>query len=57
VLGTVQGSPLRFVRACARPSGLDGACAQPDLGYCVMAGSLMTLQCAYLIVDVKFERD
>ena len=29
VLGTVQGSPLRFARASARPSGLDGACAQP----------------------------
>jgi hypothetical protein len=28
VLGTVQGSPLRFDRACARPPGLDGACAQ-----------------------------
>jgi hypothetical protein len=28
VLGTVQGSPLRSDRACARPSGLDGACAQ-----------------------------
>ena len=28
VLGTVQGSALRSDRACARPSGLDGACAQ-----------------------------
>ena len=28
VLGTVQGSSLRSARACARPSGLDGACAQ-----------------------------
>ena len=28
VLGTVQGSALRFDRARARPSGLDGACAQ-----------------------------
>lgn len=28
VLGTVQGSALRFDRAPARPSGLDGACAQ-----------------------------
>ena len=28
VLGTVQGSPLRSDRAHARPSGLDGACAQ-----------------------------
>jgi hypothetical protein len=28
VLGTVQGSSLRSDRACARPSGLDGACAQ-----------------------------
>ena len=28
VLGTVQGSALRSARACARPSGLDGACAQ-----------------------------
>jgi len=28
VLGTVQGSTLRFDRARARPSGLDGACAQ-----------------------------
>jgi len=28
VLGTVQGSPLRSDRASARPSGLDGACAQ-----------------------------
>jgi hypothetical protein len=28
VLGTVQGSPLRFDRAFARPPGLDGACAQ-----------------------------
>jgi hypothetical protein len=26
--GTVQGSTLRFARAVARPSGLDGACAQ-----------------------------
>jgi hypothetical protein len=31
VLGTVQGSSLRSARACARPSGLDGTCAQlPD---------------------------
>ena len=28
VLGTVQGAALRCARACARPSGLDGACAQ-----------------------------
>ena len=28
VLGTVQGSSLRSARACARHSGLDGACAQ-----------------------------
>jgi hypothetical protein len=28
VLGTVQGSSLRSTRACARPAGLDGACAQ-----------------------------
>ena len=28
VLGSVQGSSLRFDRACARPSGLDAACAQ-----------------------------
>ncbi len=28
VLGTVQGSALRSDRASARPSGLDGACAQ-----------------------------
>jgi hypothetical protein len=28
VLGTVQGSALRSARAYARPSGLDGACAQ-----------------------------
>jgi hypothetical protein len=28
VLGTVQGSALRFDRARARPAGLDGACAQ-----------------------------
>ena len=28
VLGTVQGSSLRSACACARPVGLDGACAQ-----------------------------
>jgi hypothetical protein len=28
VLGSVQGSSLRSARACARPSGLDAACAQ-----------------------------
>jgi hypothetical protein len=28
VLGTVQGSSLRDDRACARPAGLDSACAQ-----------------------------
>ena len=28
VLGTVQGSALRFDRAAARPAGLDAACAQ-----------------------------
>jgi hypothetical protein len=28
VLGTVQGATLRSARASARPSGLDGACAQ-----------------------------
>jgi hypothetical protein len=28
VLVTVQGSSLRAARACARPAGLDGACAQ-----------------------------
>jgi hypothetical protein len=28
VLGTVQGAALRSARAYARPSGLDGACAQ-----------------------------
>ena len=32
VLGTVQGATLRSARACARPSGLDGACAQMILG-------------------------
>jgi hypothetical protein len=29
VLGGVQGSTLRIDRACARPAGLDAACAQP----------------------------
>jgi hypothetical protein len=28
VLGTVQGAALRSARACARPAGLDDACAQ-----------------------------
>jgi hypothetical protein len=28
VLGTVHGATLRSARASARPSGLDGACAQ-----------------------------
>jgi hypothetical protein len=37
VLGTVQGSPLRSDRACARPPGLDGACAQMISGNYVMA--------------------
>ena len=32
VLGTVQGAALRSARACARPSGLDGACAQMIVG-------------------------
>jgi len=42
VLGTVQGSSLRSARACARPSGLDDACAQIGLGHYVMAGGVMT---------------
>ena len=37
VLGTVQGAALRSARACARPSGLDGACAQMIRGNYVMA--------------------
>jgi hypothetical protein len=32
VLGTVQGAALRSARACAMPSGLDGACAQMIVG-------------------------
>jgi hypothetical protein len=32
VLGTVQGAALRSARAYARPSGLDGACAQMIVG-------------------------
>ena len=32
MLGTVQGAALRSARACARPSGLDGACAQMIVG-------------------------
>jgi hypothetical protein len=32
VLGTVQGAALRSARADARPSGLDGACAQMIVG-------------------------
>jgi hypothetical protein len=38
VLGAVQGSSLRSARACARPAGLDGACAQIGLSSCAMAG-------------------
>jgi hypothetical protein len=33
VLGTVQGAALRSARASARPSGLDGACAQMIRGH------------------------
>ena len=40
VLGTVQGSSLRSARACARPAGLDDACAQIGLGHYVMAGGV-----------------
>jgi len=43
VLGTVQGSSLRSARACARPAGLDDACAQIGLGHYVMVGGVMTL--------------
>jgi hypothetical protein len=43
VLGTVQDSSLRSARACARPAGLDDACAQIGLGHYVMAGGVMTL--------------
>ncbi len=32
MLGTVQGAALRSARAYARPSGLDGACAQMITG-------------------------
>ncbi len=37
VLGGVQGSPLRFDRARARPSGLDAASAQLPIGNYAMA--------------------
>ena len=43
VLGTVQGSSLRSARACARPAGLDDACAQIGVGHYVMAGGVITL--------------
>lgn len=39
VLGIVQGSSLRSARACARPAGLDDACAQIGLGNYVMSGT------------------
>jgi hypothetical protein len=42
VLGTVQGWSLRSARACARPAGLDDACAQIDFGnYAMVAGVMM----------------
>ncbi len=42
VLGTVQGSPLRSARAGARPSGLDGACAQTADGSYVMVDQMVS---------------
>ena len=42
VLGIVQGSSLRSARACARPAGLDDACAQIGLGNYAMVGGVMT---------------
>ena len=55
VLGTVQGSSLRSARACARPAGLDDACAQIGLGHYVMAGGVMTLSWTDLAVDRELE--
>jgi hypothetical protein len=44
VLGTVQGSTLRFARALARPSGLDVPARSSPIGSYVMAVSLNARQ-------------
>jgi hypothetical protein len=56
VLGAVQGSSLRSDRAHARPTGLDGACAQTAVLAIARWPAARTLQEAFLIVDVHFER-
>jgi hypothetical protein len=42
VLGVVNALRFASTRPAAGPSGIDDACARHDLGYCAMAGFLMT---------------
>jgi hypothetical protein len=57
VLVTVQGSSLRAARACARPAGLDGACAQIRSWQSLMVGEVMMRSWADLGLIFTVDRD
>jgi len=54
VLSVVNALRFASTRPAAGPSGIDDACARHDLGYCAMAGFLMTLAGREKRVDAGF---
>ena len=54
VLGVVNALRFASTRPAAGPSGIDDACARHDLGYCAMAGFLMTRAGREKRVDAGF---
>ena len=56
VLSVVNALRFASTRPAAGPSGIDDACARHDLGYCAMAGFLMTRAGREKRVDAGFPR-
>ena len=54
VLGVVNALRFASTRPMAGPAGIDDACARHDLGYCAMAGFLMTRAGREKRVDAGF---
>src|SRR5882672_4660799 len=54
VLSVVNALRFASTRPAAGPSGIDDACARHDLGYCAMAGFLMTRAGREKRVDAGF---
>ena len=54
VLSAVNALRFASTRPAAGPSGIDDACARHDLGYCAMAGFLMTRASREKRVDAGF---